>query len=77
MSRTDHLVHYMCVNYDPTSSSVLCLLRSATYGLSLGPFPLLRYLFPSTRALYHHMYHQLITFPSTPFYDLLLLGPIS
>ena len=30
-----------------------------------------------THALYYHLYHHLTTFPSVPFYDLLLLGPIS
>ena len=77
VSRTDHLVHYTRVNYDSTLPSFLCLSRSATYGLSSGPFPLLCYLFPPTRALYHDMYYHLTTFPSVPFYTLLLLGPVS
>ena len=77
MSQTDHLVRYTHVDYDPTFSSVPCLSCSATYGLSLEPFPFLCYLFPSTRALYHYVYHHLTIFPSLCFHDLPLLGPVS
>ena len=77
LSRMDHLVRYTRVDYDPTFSSVPCLSCSATYGLSLGPFPSLRYLFPSTCALYNHLYYHLTPFPSTRFHYVLLLGPVS
>ena len=77
MSRTDYLVRYTRVDYSSAFSSVPRLLRSASHGLSLGPFPSLRYLFPLMRALYDHLYHHLTAFLSDPFYDLLLLGPVS
>ena len=63
VSRTDHLVWRMGIDYNPTFLSIPCLSRSATYGLSLGPFPSLRYHFPPTCALFYHMYHHLTAFP--------------
>ena len=77
LSQMDYLVRHTHVDPSLISSSTLPLLRSASHGLSLGPFPFLQYLFPLTRALYHYMYHHLITFPSIRFHDLLLLGPVS
>ena len=77
MSRVDCFVRFTRVDPSSLSLSTLPLLRSASHGLSLGPFPFLRPSFPLTRALYHHMYHLLTALPSVRFHHLLLLGPVS